>query len=42
MDVVELMRKCVALCRLQQLPDTLSPNVHLNVEAGGGGGGGGG
>ena len=22
MDVVELMRKCVALCRLQQLPDT--------------------
>ena len=25
MDVVELMRKCVALCRLQQLPDTSSP-----------------
>ena len=30
MDVVELMRKCVALCRLQQLPDTSSPSSILN------------
>ena len=29
MNVVELMRKCVALCRLQQLPDTSSPLVHF-------------
>ena len=30
MDVVELMRKCVALCRLQQLPDTSSSKSILN------------
>ena len=29
MNVVELMRKCVALCRFQQLPDT-SPQSILN------------
>ena len=29
MNVVELIRKCVALCRLQQLPVTSSPQVHF-------------
>ena len=36
MNVVELRRKCVALCRLQQLPVTSFPQSILN---GGGGGG---
>ena len=30
MNVVELMRKCVALCRLQQLPDTSASKSIVN------------
>ena len=35
MNVVELMRKCVALCRLQQLPDTSPTPPPLSILNGG-------